>query len=289
MKFDPEKYLRRVYYAMTPRTRRMVRRVVFLPVDTWDWLAGARAKGVPARGRIFTGSGNFVAQGRSQLRYLMELAGLKEDHSVLDVGSGIGRTAIALTGYLRKDAVYEGFDVVKSGVDWCQGNITRNYPNFKFKHVDLENDLYNRIGRGADSFEFPYPSSFFDVVFLFSVFTHMDKNEIGNYLSEINRVLKQGGRCLCTFFIYDERSEETVAKELGSFSFPIAGDGVRFMDRTVKSANVAIEEHTLRAMVSDSGLRWLRTCPGYWKDSSVKDMGYDFQDMVVLLKPELDQ
>ncbi len=61
------------------------------------------------------------------------------------------------------------------------------------------------------------------------------------------------------------------------------------MDRTVKSANVAIEEHMLRAMVSDSGLRWLRTCPGYWKDSAVKYMGYDFQDMVVLLKPELDQ
>lgn len=144
------------------------------------------------------------------------------------------------------------------------------------------------LGGGADSFKFPYTSSFFDIVFLFSVFTHMDKSEIGNYLSEIFRVLKPGGRCLCTFFIYDEKSEETVAKELGSFSFPIAGDGVRFMDRTVKSANVAIEEHTLRAMVSDSGLRWLRTCPGYWKDSSVKDMGYDFQDMVVLLKPELD-
>lgn len=41
----------------------------------------------------------------------------------MDIGSGIGRTAVPLTKFLNPDARYEGFDVVKKGVKWCNAKI----------------------------------------------------------------------------------------------------------------------------------------------------------------------
>ena len=83
---------------------------------------------VPAKGDIYTGSGDFMAQGKHHLNLLRELANLKADDAVLDVGSGIGRTAVALTDYLTGNAEYEGFDVVEKGVKWCNEKINKKFP-----------------------------------------------------------------------------------------------------------------------------------------------------------------
>lgn len=50
----------------------------------------------------------------------------------------MGRMALPLTQYLDQNGRYEGFDVFKSGIVWSQKNISKNFPNFNFKHVDIK-------------------------------------------------------------------------------------------------------------------------------------------------------
>ena len=97
------------------------------------------------------------------------------------------------------------FDVVEKGVNWCNAKIKKDHPNFNFRYVPLNNDLYNPSSLAkASEFHFPYADEQFDLAFLFSIFTHMQTEEIDHYLTEIYRVLKPGGKCLATFFLYKE-------------------------------------------------------------------------------------
>src|SRR4051794_26342926 len=56
--------------------------------------------------------------------------GLRRDEDVLDVGCGIGRTAIPLTEYLSEHGSYRGFDISRESIEWCSREITSRFPNF---------------------------------------------------------------------------------------------------------------------------------------------------------------
>ena len=112
------------------------------------------------------------------------------DSSVLDIGSGIGRIAIPLTSFLEK-GLYEGFDIMKPGIRWCQRNISTRFPHFKFIQVSLANDLYRNSGDAAAKFVFPSANDQFDLAIATSVFTHMLPEEVIQYVEEIHRVLKR--------------------------------------------------------------------------------------------------
>ena len=204
---------------------------------------------------------------------------------VLDIGSGIGRTAVKLTSYLDKDGVYEGFDVVEKGVRWCQQKISVAYTNFNFQYVPLHNDLYNSNSKSAVDFNFPYSDNHFDIAFLFSVFTHMGIDEIEHYLHQIYRVLKPGGQCLATCFVYDAELEKVIVNR-DAFNFPFAGDGYRLMDKQVTAANIAIEESKLMQMISKAGLNKVHFVKGHWRDKKMKNEVEEFQDILVIEKPK---
>jgi SAM-dependent methyltransferase len=161
----------------------------------------------PPEELVHVGPGDFTRTGQGLVEYLVRRGGLEPHWSVLDVGCGIGRVAVALAGYLRPTARYEGFDVVAEGIAWCDANITPRYPNFTFRHVDLYNGRYNPTGKlKANEFEFPYEADQFDFVLLSSVFTHMLPDDMDHYVSEIRRVTKPGGRCVATFYLLNEES-----------------------------------------------------------------------------------
>ncbi len=207
-----------------------------------------------------------------------ELCNLQPHHSVLDIGSGIGRIALPLTRFLSENGRYEGFDVVKKGVDWCQQQITARFPNFQFRYISLENDLYRSDGGSASNFRFPYPDASFDFAIANSVFTHMLPDEVDNYLGELYRVLRPGGVCYLTFFLFNEK---TAWPE--GFEFPFDYTHYRLMDDEVKSANVAFEEKHLRKIVERYDLKVRHLCYGYWRGLS-KSECKDFQDILVLQK-----
>lgn len=207
-------------------SRRLIRRILPAPVraagrrgydavvELVDGLRGRRDPLLPPARLMFVGGDrrDFRALGDKWLETFIHVADLEPHEQVLDVGCGVGRMAVALTGYLAPDASYDGFDIVRQGIEWCQRAITSRYPSFRFQHADLYNGEYNPRGTvQASEYRFPYGDGSFDFVFLTSVFTHMLPPDIRHYLAEVRRVLKPNGRCLVTWFVLDAEARERIA------------------------------------------------------------------------------
>jgi len=174
-------------------------------LDLADRLTGRRDRLTPPRRMSqYVGHGDFATVGGEFLALIRTHAGLIDTERVLDVGCGIGRMARVLTSVLKPPGSYDGFDVTRSGIEWCQRRYGRQPAPFRFTHVDLANDTYNPGGQQtASSFRFPYDDSAFDLVIATSVFTHLLPDDTMNYLAEIGRVLAPGGRLFSTWFIVD--------------------------------------------------------------------------------------
>src|SRR5207302_825955 len=84
--------------------------------------------------------------------HFRDLAALRRDERVLDVGCGIGRMARPLAGYLGPEGSYDGFDVNREGIAWCQERYA-GHPNFRFTAVDLHNRRYNPQGAQAAAYD----------------------------------------------------------------------------------------------------------------------------------------
>ena len=272
--------LRTIFYRLSPRLRFLVRRLVYAPGDWYDLLTGQRDEMTPPRSMIYTGAGDFREQGNRMLELFVEDGNLQANHHFLDVGSGIGRIAIPLTGFLDRSARYEGFDAIQQGVDWCRRKVSSRFPNFSFTYVPLQNDLYRNTGSDASKFTFPYDNDQFDFVAVISVFTHLLPEEVENYLQEIRRVLKPGGVCFGTFFLWDGGP----AKGKNGFSFPHDYGHYRLMDKKVKRANVAYTEEYLQMLMSQNDLYLEKCRKGYWKDIANGESGSIFQDVLILRK-----
>lgn len=120
-------------------------------VDAVDCVRGRSVPGIPPRrSRDFVGDGDFRAIGQEFCGYIRELADLRPSDRVLEVGSGIGRIALALTVDLDERGLYAGIEIVKRGVRWCEANITSARPNFRFHPADVANGTYNPRGRIKD-------------------------------------------------------------------------------------------------------------------------------------------
>lgn len=274
---------RDLYYKAGPKFRRIIRRVYYFPIDFIERITGKRIPFTPPKGRVFIGSGDFIKQGNNILKQLVELGGLNKSDRVLDIGCGIGRLAVPLTSYLHNNGSYEGFDVVKSGIIWCKKNISTKFPNFRFTHIDLKNDLYNlETEKQAKDFVFPYKDNEFDFVFLTSVFTHMMPLDIEAYLKQIHRVLKKNGHCFVTFFIMNKKSHQLM-KSSDGLKFNYSFGNYYLHNPKVKEANVALDEEYLDTLFSKIGFIVENKYFGYWSGLE-KKKAIDFQDIVVLKK-----
>ncbi len=274
--------LRRVYYALGPLQRRWARRLFFLPVDLLDTLLKRRTTLVPPKGRIFTGQGDFAATGNALLKNLIETCAINPEHHILDVGCGIGRLARPLTFFLNNCGKYEGFDVVEDGIKWCKENYI-TYPNFNFTFIPLKNDLYNlRTENTADAFQFPYPDQSFHLVVLTSVFTHMQIDEVKNYLFEIGRVLKPESHCFATFFIINKETEKFLDTTHIPF-FPYRFEHYFLHDPKVKNANIAYRYEVIEKMAFEAGLIVDQFYDGWWAGKT-ENSCMNFQDVLILKK-----
>jgi len=188
----------------------LTRNTILLVKDTVDLLLGRRDSLTPPTRIMFDGPrdiSTFKNNGDEFLQHYIRLCDLKPNEQILDVGCGIGRKTVPLTRYLDENARYEGFDIVKMGINWCRKRISTKYPNFNFQLADVFNKKYNPDGKyKASEFKFPFENHSFSFVVLGSVFTHMLTEDMENYFSEISRVLKKDGRCLISFFLLNTES-----------------------------------------------------------------------------------
>ena len=240
-------------------------------LDLVDRVRGRRDPLVPPRRLNFVGPGDFVSTGQ-EFFALFRRAGLEPGDDVLDVGSGIGRMAVPLAGWL--EGRYEGFDIVRDGVEWCRGTISARHPNFAFTHVDVHNGEYNPAGTlAADAFRFPYDDASFDFAFLTSVFTHLLPAELRHYLGELGRVVRPGGTVFATYFLVDADGP-TAGPE---HDFRFRREGYRTLDETTPEQGVAYAVEDVRALHAAAGLPVAEVWPGRWPGRD----GATLQDVAV--------
>lgn len=191
--------------------------------------------------------------------------GLRPEHRVLDIGSGIGNLAIGLLGDLRGG--YDGVDVHHEAVAWCRQAITPRDPTFRFHHADLASGAYNVGGRlAASTYRFPFPDRSFDFIFLGSVFTHLLPDAVEDYVREIARLLAPGGTCIASYFLLngDTRAGVDAGHSFMSFGVAHASGACRLHDAAVPEAAVALDEAFVRRIHEEAGLRIRDVRRGGW-------------------------
>jgi SAM-dependent methyltransferase len=132
---------------------------------------------------------------------------------VFDVGCGQGRLPI---GILRKIGKlnYMGMDVHRKSIDWCRRHIEHNHPSFVFKYIDVLNERYNADGMKIHSqFRFDLEPQSMDVVYLYSVFSHMIEADMRVYLNDFLRILDGNGKVFFTTFVEEGVPDVTINPE----------------------------------------------------------------------------
>lgn len=249
-------------------------------LDARDALTGRRDPLVPPRRRQFVGRGDFAATGEEFLAHFRELAGLRPDHRVLDVGCGIGRMARPLAAYLDPArGSYDGFDVDRDGIGWCRRVYGRRHPHFRFQVADLFNARYHPGGaHRAAEYRFPYDDGSFDLVVATSVYTHLLEEEADHYLAESARVLVPGGRLLATFFVLDAVSRARIAGGEAGLPFLDPQERIAVVSEDLPEEAVAYDRAWIEERLAAHGLALQALRPGTW---SGREDGLSFQDIVV--------
>jgi ubiquinone/menaquinone biosynthesis C-methylase UbiE len=103
-----------------------------------------------------------------------------------------------------------------------------------------------------------------------------------NYLGQIRRVLKHGGKCFSTFFTFTEATRRNTGSTR-DFLFRHDLGHYLLMDDAVKEANVAYEWEYLTQTFEKKGLKVDQVHHGYWSGKPEAEC-LDFQDIVVLEK-----
>lgn len=121
----------------------------------------------------------FLQVGRrsvEDLRRALAIAGRDESsiHTVLDFGCGCARTLRWLIKE-HQDWQLHGTDIDKKAIAWCR----RNIPHATFRSN-------TEIG------PLDFPPQTFDLIYSFSVFTHLDEDYQFAWLEELHRVARDG-------------------------------------------------------------------------------------------------
>lgn len=159
---------------------------------------------VPPRLRRGDGKGNeraYVDGGRDLLAYMTEALGLDSlaGCRLLDMGCGTKFTQ-AILDYDIAIGEYAGVDIYPEMIEFLSGAVKDS--RFAFYHMNTHNDMYNPEGEklSADT-RLPLPEGGYDVISLFSVFTHIVPEDYHNMLRVLRPYIKEDGRIIFSLYI----------------------------------------------------------------------------------------
>lgn len=132
---------------------------------------------------------------------------------ILDFGCGCGRLARHLPKLTQAD-IY-GVDYNRRLINWCAANLPGDY---------RQNALTPPLSFDAD---------FFDIIYLYSVFTHLRIETQRQWLDEFARVIRPGGFALVTF--HDE--DHPGLKDAGVSPDRLAAEKVFIRNRFSEGSN----------------------------------------------------
>lgn len=137
-----------------------------------------------------------------------DLAGVE----LLDVGCG---TKIVKTLLDQELAIghYAGVDAAAPVIDWLRAHVAD--PRFEFHHLGAHNEMYNPDGAPLESFELlPVGPRRFDLICLFSVFTHLAPHDFVAMLRLLRRHVRPTGSLLFSLFLEDRAHYERFAQAI---------------------------------------------------------------------------
>jgi SAM-dependent methyltransferase len=145
----------------------------------------------------------WLQSGRFAVRLLCRAVGREnlDAVEVLDVGCGTKIVKTLLDNELPIGH-YAGIDVSAEVVEWLDANVSD--PRFEFHHIDAHNEMYNPGGKPLESFSLlPVGPREFDLICLFSVFTHLAPHDYVAMLRLLRRHVRPDGRLLFSLFLDD--------------------------------------------------------------------------------------
>ncbi len=138
------------------------------------------------------GEGFLSPGGPDEMHVFLEGVDLSGCH-VLDLGCGIGGASIMLAGTFGAEHV--------TGIDVAADLVERAKAAAKAKGVESKTTF-----QAVEPGPFPFEDGTFDVVFIKDVVCHIEDKEA--VFRDVARMLKPGGRLMCTDFADGERQDD---------------------------------------------------------------------------------
>lgn len=151
-------------------------------------------------GAHFREDADFVAAAVRDVALLQQHARLTRQSRLLDWGCGAGRLAVGIKQALGHVRDYHGVDVQPDLLNWAADNLTDEHTRFTL--VDQRNERYNP--EGDHSFHIPADPDSVDVLYAYSVFSHMLEPDVRGYAESIAGILAPGGRAVMTAFVEND-------------------------------------------------------------------------------------
>lgn len=148
--------------------------------DTYEQLYESHARGVNIDEVI--GHGDFELIGRIELE-LLKMEGLQPEHTLVDLGCGVGRLAVHVIPTLNGGS-YVGIDISQTMLKRAKARIAQAVPNPPCSVTWMK----------QTTSQFKLPENSVDMMCAFSVFTHMEHEDSYRYLQDALRIVKPFGR-----------------------------------------------------------------------------------------------
>jgi cyclopropane fatty-acyl-phospholipid synthase-like methyltransferase len=148
-------------------------------------------------GAHFREDADFVAAAIRDVALLQRHAGLTRESRLVDWGCGAGRLAVGIRQSLGHVRDYHGVDVQPSLLHWARDHLTDEHTRFTL--VDQRNERYNPDG--TSTFAIPADTGSVDVLYAYSVFSHMLEIDVRGYAQTIAAILAPHGRAVMTVFV----------------------------------------------------------------------------------------
>jgi SAM-dependent methyltransferase len=141
----------------------------------------------------------------SLIRRMCATVGIEDlrDTELLDFGCGVKFTQAILNRSLPVKR-YVGVDVYREMIEFLVANV--HDPRFEYRHIDAHNALYNPEGQPLVDAPVPLDGRSFDLICLFSVFTHLAPGDYRTMLELLRPHVREDGRLFYTLYI-NERTE----------------------------------------------------------------------------------
>jgi SAM-dependent methyltransferase len=205
-------------------------------------------------GPEFKDDAYFLRSAEGEARRLQQM-GCTPTSRILDVGCGFGRLPIGILRVLG-EVDYLGLDVHRGSIDWCQRHLQREHPRLRFVWMDRENARYNPGGGKLNGgFALPVEDASRDLVYLYSVASHLPEDHLRIYLRELARVLAPGGQVFMTAFVED--GVEPVAENPSGYAFTRCSGPLHV---------VRYERGHFEGLLAEAGLKLLRAEHGVETD-----------------------